>query len=583
MTILLIQAMRDVDNIRQGVVENNLIRLRAMKVDFVKVISGYTPDFAADLVVRLSSFPDIHDVVLRDNNHKFVFRYAAHASGINEVKNFTVSDDASSVLFGSNDILIHNTVMYNDKRYGWVTVRVGLQDIRDRYRQYALAAALVLVGTVLITLILAILVGHYFSRPIRCLANFIREVSEGHEFSHRLVTKSNGEIGDLYDGVNNMLDEIETSERALQRLNETRVRNIIESGLDGVISFNEAGDITYWSKQAGAIFGWNEDEVLGNSLADTIIPARIQAQYHEDIEQFIMLADKKSQSRRMAGLGLHREGREIPLEISISATYEVDGWNFNVFTRDISDQIQVEKRLRETQEQLLQRARLITVGQLTAMVAHELRNPMGTIQNTLYLLAQRIASDNSDMNTLISRLVRNVKRCDSIISELLEFTRDSETLLVSTAIDGWLDRLLNGYDFPVGLEVVRNLASGARVPIDTDLMESAVLNAITNAVQAVVEEHARGGRIEIGTVIEDGRVGIVISDNGPGIAMEDRERVFEALYSTKVYGFGLGLPTVKMIVEKHGGEVRIDTGPSGGARVTLWLNINTLPTQERAH
>lgn len=72
-------------------------------------------------------------------------------------------------------------------------------------------------------------------------------------------------------------------------------------------------------------------------------------------------------------------------------------------------------------------------------------------------------------------------------------------------------------------------------------------------------------------MVENGRVGVVISDNGPGIAAENRERVFEPLYSTRVYGVGLGLTTVKKIMEKHGGEVCLDSGSAGGAQVTLWL------------
>ena len=74
---------------------------------------------------------------------------------------------------------------------------------------------------------------------------------------------------------------------------------------------------------------------------------------------------------------------------------------------------------------------------------------------------------------------------------------------------------------------------------------------------------------------------MVISDNGPGIAADDRERVFDPLYSTRVYGVGLGLPTVKKVMGKHGGEVSLNTGPEGGARVILWLNINSSPGREK--
>lgn len=229
------------------------------------------------------------------------------------------------------------------------------------------------------------------------------------------------------------------------------------------------------------------------------------------------------------------------------------------------------------QQQLLRKERLATVGQLTATVAHELRNPMGTVQNTLYLLARKLSGEDPDTVGLVERIDRNIKRCDVIITELLDFTRDREVLLVPTVIDSWLARLLDKYEFPRGVELVRRLTTGARVPIDIAYFKSAVINILNNAVHAAQEQHPGGGRVEVGSVVEKGRVGVVISDNGPGVAVENRERVFEPLYSTRVYGVGLGLPTVKKIMGKHAGEVCLDSDPAGGTRVTLWLEDGVRP------
>ena len=573
---LFMDAQYDMRRIRQGVIENNLTRLMALKVDFVKVITDYTPDNAVDLVDRLSSFPDIHNVVLHDNNNNLVFRYDSHVSDDPlAFPDILEPDQSSAIVYSDDEILLHHTVTYGGKHYGWVSVRVKTVDIKEQYREYALAAVWLLLGTAIIALFLAVLAGRYFSRPVRNLAEFVRGVSHDHDFSRRLAAGEKGEIGELYGGVNVMLDEIEDSAREVQRLNESRVRNIIESAVDGVVSFNEAGKITYWSKQAEAILGWSEKEVLGRSLADTVIPERIRQQYYEDIERFLKTEEKDGSARRMAGLGLHRDGYEVPLEISLSAVEEKDGWTFNTFMRDVSTQIRAEKEMCEMQKQLLRKERLATVGQLTATVAHELRNPMGTIQNTLYILTQKLARKEHDTVDLVDRISRNVKRCDVIISELLDFTRDRDITLILTVIDTWLASVLRGYECPDGVELVFKFDSGTKIPIDTAYLESAVLNVLNNAVQAVVEKHpGGGGRVELGTVVENGRAGVVISDNGPGIAAEDRDHVFEVLYSTKVYGVGLGLPTVKKVMEKHGGEVSLETGAEGGLRVSLWLPVN---------
>jgi PAS domain S-box-containing protein len=580
---LLLNTQRDMTRARQATVENLLVRLAALKVDFVKVIIDHSPEYAVELVDELSSFRDIRNIVLRDNNDRIVFRYNFHESHVAEFPEYIRPDKTSAVVYGDDEVLVHHTVMYGGKHYGWVSIWVDAVDVREQYSEYILTAVLLMIGAFLITLVLALLASHYFSRPIRKLAGFIQGVSDDHDFSRRLEAGQAGEVGVLYDGVNVMLDEISVSQREIHRLNESRIRNIVESSLDGVIAISSKGEITYWSRQAEQIFGWHENEILGRPVADTIIPERFRGQHKDGLERFLETGEGSVLNQRMSVAGLHRDGHEIPVEISLSAIDGKDGWTFNAFIRDLREQKRAEQEMRGMQQQLLRKERLATVGQLTATVAHELRNPMGTVQNTLYFLARKLSGEDPDTGGLVERIDRNIKRCDVIITELLDFTRDREVLLVLTVIDSWLSRLLDKYEFPHGIELVRKLTTGARVPIDVAYFESAVINVLNNAVHAAQEQHPGGGRVEVATVVENGRVGVVISDNGPGVAAENRERVFEPLYSTRVYGVGLGLPTVKKIMEKHAGEVCLDSGPAGGAQVTLWLEGRVRPGAGNAH
>lgn len=572
---LLINTQRDLARIRQSTVETLLQRLSSMKVDFVKVITDHSPEHAVELVDELNIYKDIHHIILRDNNENVVFRYNFHESETYEIPDSIRPDETSAILYGDDNLLMHHTVMYGGKRYGWVSIWVDAIDIKAQYRAYALTAILLMVGAFFITLVLAVLAGHYFSRPVRNLVDFVRLVAHEHDFSRRLAVGQKGEIGELYDGINVMLDEIAIAEREILRLNESRLHNIIESAMDGVISANSEDVITYWSRHAESIFGWSSAEVLGCTVAETIIPERFRQQHKDGMRRLMESSEEHMLNRRIIVEALHRDGHEVPVEISISAIRENDGWIFNAFVRDLSDQKIAEQEKHDLQELLLRKERLATVGQLTATVAHELRNPMGTIQNSLYLLTQKLADEDRGTVDLVERINRNIRRCDAIIAELLDFTRDREILPVPTVIDNWLARLLDGYELPEGVELVRKLVSGARMPLDVAYFEAAVVNVLTNAVQAAMEKHPEGGgRVEVRTLLENGRVGVVISDNGPGIAAGDNERVFEPLYSTRVYGVGLGLPTVKKIMEKHAGEVYLESGPEGGVRVILWLKMN---------
>jgi PAS domain S-box-containing protein len=570
---LSLNTQRDITRMRQATVEALLLRLAAMRVDFVNVLTDREPEYVVELVDELNIYEDIHHIVLRDNNGRVVFRYNFHEYEPHELPDFIQPDNSSAIIYGDDNILMHHTVMYGGKRYGWVSIWVDAVDIKQQYRAYALTAVLLMIGAFFITLVLAVLAGHYFSRPIRKLADFVGSASRDHDFSRRLAAGQKGEIGELYDGVNVMLDEIAAAEGEICRLNESRIHNIVESAMDGVISISRTGGITYWSKQAENIFGWSEKEVLGHPLADTIIPERYRQQHNEGLKR-LEFNEKSTLNRRISVEGLHRDGHEVPVEISLSAIKQHGDWILNAFIRDLSEQRRAEQEMRDMQKRLLRKERLATVGQLTATVAHELRNPMGTIQNTLYLLTRKLAGEAPDTVGLLERISRNIKRCDLIISELLDFTRDREIRPVPTVIDSWLARLLDGYDCPDGVELVRKLTTGVRVPVDIAYFESAVINVLNNAVQAAVDKHPGGGRVEVDTVFENGRIGVVISDNGSGIAAEDSEHVFDPLYSTKVYGVGLGLPTVKKVMEKHAGEVSLESGPEGGARVILWLKID---------
>ena len=575
---LIFNLAHDAYRIRQSTVEANLVRLKALRIDFVKVIAGYSPDAAAELVDRLSSFSDIRNLLLHDNDGRHVFRYDRERADVLDLHSLVNFSDSSAIVHSSDGLLLHHTVTYEGNRNGWVTIRVSTAELQDRLKAYSITVLLLVIGTAIIAIVLSVLVGHYFTKPIRSLAAFTRRVSESRDFDQRVHTREGGDVGDLYNGINAMLKEISAAEREIHRLNESRMRGLIESSLDGAITMSADGLITYWGKQNIKIFGWLEDEALGQPLEDLIIPERFRKQHREGLQRFLSSGEASIIGQRLEVSGLHRGGHEVPIELSLSANREKQGWVFNAFIRDLTEIRETEQGLRDAQSQLLSRERLAAVGQLTATVAHELRNPIGTISNSIYTLNRKLGDQDSEIAGLVERVERNVQRCNLIISELLNFTRDRKLTLQPIPIDDWLGRLLDGYECPEQVELLRTLSSGEVVPVDVAYFESAIVNVLDNAVHAVLEQYPEGGgRIEVEVVAEDGRIAVVVSDNGPGVAARDIEQVMEPLYSSKVYGVGLGLPTAKKIMEKHGGELIMEANDGGGARVYLWLSAEQVP------
>ena len=143
--------------------------------------------------------------------------------------------------------------------------------------------------------------------------------------------------------------------------------------------------------------------------------------------------------------------------------------------------------------ELVQQERLSALGQLTATVAHELRNPLSAIRNTVYTFKELAASKGLNFDRPIERIERSISRCDRIISDLLDFTRMRELHKSVASFDKWLDEVLNDQKLPAGIVLVRNLsAPGYAISFDSDRMRQVVINVIDNAAQAMSADRQNG-------------------------------------------------------------------------------------------
>lgn len=241
----------------------------------------------------------------------------------------------------------------------------------------------------------------------------------------------------------------------------------------------------------------------------------------------------------------------------------------------------VERRtaeLRSAEEELVRKERLAAIGQVTATVSHELRNPLGAIRTGLDAVKALTGGSGPQVDRAIALVDRSMARCDRIITELLNFTRVQHLNWESTRIDDWLGEVLDECDLTPGVTLRHELGSGVESPLDRERLRRAMLNVIHNACQAMengAESDAadRERRLTVASRRVDGRLEISVDDTGHGIGPVDLAKVFEPLYSTKAIGVGLGLPMVKQIAEQHGGGVELSSTPGRGTEVVLWLPL----------
>jgi PAS domain S-box-containing protein len=239
------------------------------------------------------------------------------------------------------------------------------------------------------------------------------------------------------------------------------------------------------------------------------------------------------------------------------------------------------EQLKLARDEIVRRSRMAQLGQLTATVAHEIRNPLGAVQTAAFIIERKTKGKDIGIEPQLQRIAGGLSRCDAIIAQLLDFSRSKELQCEKLVLDEWLTSLV--------AEAAARLAAvvkvecspgtgGVRVPFDPQRLGRALLNLIANASEAMVgkgDDRSKFTTPSPRIVIESRLTGrgaeISVADNGPGIAPEHLHKVLEPLFTTKNFGTGLGLPAVEKILLEHGGGLEIASTPGQGARFTVWI------------
>lgn len=241
------------------------------------------------------------------------------------------------------------------------------------------------------------------------------------------------------------------------------------------------------------------------------------------------------------------------------------------------------KRLKEAQDEIVTKGRMEQLGQLTATVAHELRNPLGAVRTSAFLLERKLKGKGMDVDAQIDRINNGVLRCDNIITQLLDFSRSKHLDCQHGDLDSWLAKTLDeeARKLPSAVAITCELGlDGKEIPFDPSRLHRAIVNLLTNASEALVgqgDDPAKFSRpdpaIAITTLLRDGGAVIEVRDNGPGIPADVLARIREPLFTTKSFGTGLGVPAIEQIAAQHGGTLDIQSSIGEGACFAIWLPL----------
>jgi PAS domain S-box-containing protein len=369
--------------------------------------------------------------------------------------------------------------------------------------------------------------------------------------------------------------------RAAEALRESqeRLAGIVASAMDAIISVDEEQRILVFNAAAERMFRCRAEEMLGQPI-DRLIPERFRAIHAEHIRHF---GRTGVTSRSMTSPGtltaLRADGEEFPIEATISQVLVGHQKLFTVILRDVTERVQAEEALRRQAEELARVDR--AKDQFLAMLAHELRNPIGAISNATQL-QKLLAPAEPRVARALEIIERQVTHTRRLLDDLLNVSRIARGKISLNPIYldlTWIVRD-TAEDFRSEIEA-SGLSLSLDLPSDPVWVEgdpTRLAQALGNLLSNAVKFTERGGRITVQLTVDPGtrRAVVTVRDTGCGIAPEVLPHIFEtfAQADRNRGGLGLGLPLVKGLVELHGGEVRSESeGVGRGAAFTILLPL----------
>jgi PAS domain S-box-containing protein len=365
-------------------------------------------------------------------------------------------------------------------------------------------------------------------------------------------------------------------------------RDVVIDGMsDGVFVIDEKKRILDLNAAAREIIGRNSEGAIGMK-ADQLLP------FWKDLKE-------NAQGLKAAGTELLLNDKIFDMRVS-----SLHDWRGRlncqiIVVRDITENKRIEEELRRYSErleelveertkeirryseeleeivkektrELTEAERLAAIGELAAMVGHDLRNPLTGIAGAVYIIKTNLASKaDSKTKEMLEIIEKDILRSNKIISDLLDYSKELRLDLKETFLKQNINEALMAVGIPENIDIVDEVNSGLRMTVDIEQMKRVFINIIKNAVDAMPD----GGKIVIKSEETEDNLKISFSDTGKGIPENIMVKLWKPLFTTKAKGMGFGLAICKRIVEAHQGKIFMESAINKGTKVTIILPIIT--------
>jgi PAS domain S-box-containing protein len=363
-----------------------------------------------------------------------------------------------------------------------------------------------------------------------------------------------------------MLEKVRLQKELIETKNF--LESIVEKAGDAISVVDLEGKVLYWNEGAEKIYGYKKEEVGGKKLSQFLYPRdeRLRAEEEKLMDQLMARVKRGEVVPNVEVKRQTKEGREIITSMTISPLRDAEGRIVGVsrICKDITD-------LKKAEERLILTERLSSLGELTAGVAHELRNPLAGIKINTQILSRK--KDLLEMEKkLLNSTQEGIEKIQKIVDDMLHFAKPKPSHFREEEVNEVVEKSMAILQTKLKkANIISVFEQGQGLPkvrIDIHQIQQVLINVLLNAIQAM----EKGGTLAIRTFSENGNdVGIEVRDTGVGIPRPHLKKIFDPFFTTKSEGTGLGLSISLKILENHGATIDVVSEEGKGSTFTIHL------------
>jgi two-component system NtrC family sensor kinase len=384
-----------------------------------------------------------------------------------------------------------------------------------------------------------------------------------------------------YEGLNVDLTQRKLMEKELREAYDF-MNKIVQSSPNAITATDMKGNILIYNQGAEETLGYRASDVIGKMNIRKIYPEGVARKVMQ-----MLRSDKSGEVGRLNSYPMvyvRRDGEVVEGNLSAAIIYDAKGneiASVGSFV-DLRDRLQMERALRDTQEQLLQSEKLAAMGRLTSQIAHELNNPLYGIMNTLELLKTEVPADNKRRKILDMALSETIRLSD-LLRKMLSFSKPDQEERHPVDINSVLDEILLLHEKQLkenDINIAVTFAEGLNlVNASKNQLRQVFLNMVANARDAMPD----GGTLSVVTGGDTDKINVEISDTGTGIREEHLDKIFDSFFTTKgeVKGVGLGLSVCYGFIKDHGGDIEVKSQVGEGTAFTITLPVHVAEESEK--